>query len=90
MDKPAPVAHPVAELIRDRWSPRAFGAGALAANDWRSLFEAARWAASCALSVKRSIPRIILTYSCVSLPLVQSQLYHADTPGKRGKRRSKG
>jgi nitroreductase len=35
------------ELIRNRWSPRAFTSEAVDRKTLRSLFEAARWAASC-------------------------------------------
>jgi nitroreductase len=35
------------ELIRNRWSPRAFTSQAVDRETFRSLFEAARWAASC-------------------------------------------
>jgi nitroreductase len=46
MKNPAPTEYPVHELIRDRWSPRAFSDKAIAPADLRSLFEAARWAPS--------------------------------------------
>ncbi|GIW70753.1 MAG: hypothetical protein KatS3mg102_0295 [Planctomycetota bacterium] len=46
MDKPAPADHPIHELIRRRWSPRAFADRPVAPELLRSLFEAARWAAS--------------------------------------------
>jgi len=46
MKKPAPADHPVLELIRDRWSPRAFSEREIAPDELRSLFEAARWAPS--------------------------------------------
>lgn len=46
MEKPAPVAHPVHDLLRRRWSPRTFAAKPVSAETLRSLFEAARWAAS--------------------------------------------
>jgi nitroreductase len=46
MKNSAPTEFPVHEFIRDRWSPRAFSDKAIAAADLRSLFEAARWAAS--------------------------------------------
>jgi nitroreductase len=46
MEKPAPVAHPIHELMRRRWSPRAFAPQPLAAADLQSILEAARWAAS--------------------------------------------
>jgi nitroreductase len=46
MRKPAPTDHPVHELIRERWSPRAFSEKAVPAEVLRSLFEAARWAPS--------------------------------------------
>ena len=46
MHKPAPHDAPIHELIRDRWSPRAFSEKAVPADVLRSLFEAARWAPS--------------------------------------------
>lgn len=46
MRKPAPTDHPVHELIRERWSPRAFSEEPIPAEVLRSLFEAARWAPS--------------------------------------------
>ena len=46
MKNPAPTEFPVNELIRDRWSPRAFADKKIAPETLRSLFEAARWAAS--------------------------------------------
>jgi nitroreductase len=46
MHKPAPTDHPVHELIRERWSPRAFSEKLIPAEVLRSLFEAARWAPS--------------------------------------------
>src|SRR5260221_3426830 len=42
----APTEYPVHELIRGRWSPRAFSEKEIAPADLRSLFEAARWAPS--------------------------------------------
>ncbi|GCE07416.1 nitroreductase family protein [Dictyobacter aurantiacus] len=44
--KPAPAAHPIHELISERWSPRAFADRPVEAEKLHSLFEAARWAAS--------------------------------------------
>ena len=46
MHKPAPVDHPVQELIRQRWSPRAFSNRPVEPQALRSLLEAARWAPS--------------------------------------------
>jgi len=46
MKKPAATHYPVHELIRDRWSPRAFAEKEVSAEVLRSLFEAARWAPS--------------------------------------------
>jgi len=46
MKRPAPTEYPVNDLVRNRWSPRAFSQKAIAAEDLRSLFEAARWAPS--------------------------------------------
>jgi nitroreductase len=46
MQKPAPSDFPVHQLIRDRWSPRAFSDKAIPQDVLRSLFEAARWAPS--------------------------------------------
>src|ERR1700733_13233393 len=46
MEKPAPSDAPVHNLIRNRWSPRAFDSRPVEPEKLRSLFEAARWAAS--------------------------------------------
>ena len=46
MIKHAKTDHPVHELIPRRWSPYAFSEKPVTAEDLRSLFEAARWAAS--------------------------------------------
>jgi nitroreductase len=47
-EKPAPVDHPINELIRRRWSPRVFEEGrAVESEKMMSLLEAARWAPSC-------------------------------------------
>lgn len=42
----AATDHPVHALIAARWSPYAFGPKSVADDDLRSIFEAARWAAS--------------------------------------------
>ena len=46
MNKPAPVSSNVHELIRERWSPRAFADRPIETAELRSLLEAAQWAAS--------------------------------------------
>ena len=46
MQKPAPSDFPVHQLIRERWSPRAFADKPISPEVLRSLFEAARWAPS--------------------------------------------
>jgi nitroreductase len=46
MQKPAVTDAPVHELIKNRWSPRAFSEKPVAPQVLRSLFEAARWAPS--------------------------------------------
>lgn len=46
LQKPADTSAPVHELIRHRWSPRAFDSRPVESEKLRSLFEAARWAAS--------------------------------------------
>jgi nitroreductase len=46
MQNSAPIDFPVHDLIRDRWSPRAFADKPVAPEILRSLFEAARWAPS--------------------------------------------
>lgn len=48
MEKLAPVDYPIHELLRRRWSPRAFAPRSIDALDLLSIFEAARWAASSA------------------------------------------
>lgn len=46
MKNSAPADFPIHDLIRDRWSPRAFGDKDISPETLRSLFEAARWAPS--------------------------------------------
>ena len=46
MYKPASTDFPVHDLIRDRWSPRAFSEEPVSQEVLRSIFEAARWAPS--------------------------------------------
>jgi nitroreductase len=46
--KPRPqFDHPIEELLQQRWSPRAFADKMLSNEQVLTLFEAARWAASC-------------------------------------------
>ena len=48
MEKPASTDFPVLDLIRNRWSPRAFDpTRQISPQQARSLLEAARWAPSC-------------------------------------------
>ena len=46
MQKPAQTDHPVSDLVKNRWSPRAFSGKPVPPDVLRSLFEAARWAPS--------------------------------------------
>jgi nitroreductase len=46
MHNPAPTDFPIHDLIRDRWSPRAFSGKPVEPAVLGSLFEAARWAPS--------------------------------------------
>ena len=46
MQKSAPTQYPVHDLIRERWSPRAFADKPVDPEVLASLFEAARWAPS--------------------------------------------
>lgn len=46
MEKPAQTQFPIHELLRRRWSPRAFSPRSVEPETLRSLFEAARWAPS--------------------------------------------
>ena len=46
MEKPADSRYPIHELIRDRWSPRAFGERPVEVGQLYRIFEAARWAPS--------------------------------------------
>jgi nitroreductase len=47
LKKPAPVGPRVHELLRERWSPRAFADRGVDPEDLRALLEAAQWAPSC-------------------------------------------
>jgi len=46
MEKPAETAYPIHDLLRRRWSPRAFSERPVERDKLQSLFEAARWAPS--------------------------------------------
>jgi len=46
MEKPADIRYPIHDLLRQRWSPRAFDERSIEPEKLRSLFEAARWAPS--------------------------------------------
>lgn len=48
MDKPAETYYPIHDLLRNRWSPRAFSPRPIGHEKISSLFEAARWSPSCA------------------------------------------
>src|SRR6516165_5279583 len=47
MEKPAETAYPIEETMRRRWSPRAFSERLVEPEKLASMFEAARWSASC-------------------------------------------
>src|SRR5207237_10433271 len=46
LEKPAPTDHTIEEILRRRWSPRAFSDRIVEPEKLQSLWEAARWAAS--------------------------------------------
>ncbi len=46
MEKPADTTYPIHEVLRQRWSPRAFADRPVEPERLRSLLEAARWAPS--------------------------------------------
>jgi nitroreductase len=46
MDKPAVTDHEIHELLKSRWSPRAYSSRPIEEDKLWSLFEAARWSAS--------------------------------------------
>jgi len=46
MEKPAETQYPIEEILRRRWSPRAFSDRLVEPEKLQGLFEAARWAAS--------------------------------------------
>ena len=54
MSKAGVPDHPVDEHITKRWSPYAYSNKLIPLDDLRSIFEAARWAASCTESEKVS------------------------------------
>lgn len=47
LEKPAETQYPIHDLIRRRWSPRAFACRPVEPEKLGSLLEAARWGASC-------------------------------------------
>lgn len=47
MNKPVNPEFPILDILQKRWSPRAFATKPVEQNTLNSLFEAARWSASC-------------------------------------------
>src|SRR5947208_3533648 len=47
MDRLVDSRHPIHELLRRRWSPRAFSDRPISPEQLKSLLEAARWSPSC-------------------------------------------
>jgi nitroreductase len=47
VEKPAETAYPIEDLLRRRWSPRAFSQSPVEPEKLLRLWEAARWSASC-------------------------------------------
>lgn len=47
LKKPAQTATPVHDILRDRWSPRAYQTTPVSQTDLTAILEAGRWAASC-------------------------------------------
>ncbi|WP_455379053.1 nitroreductase family protein [Petrachloros mirabilis] len=47
MKKPADTQYPIVDVMRERWSPRAFDERLVEPEKLRGIFEAARWAPSC-------------------------------------------
>jgi nitroreductase len=47
MQKPADNKYPIHDLLKQRWSPRAFSSQPVETEKLQSLLEAARWSASC-------------------------------------------
>jgi nitroreductase len=45
--KPAPTRYPIHDLMRERWSPRAFALSSVSQEELLTILEAARWAPSC-------------------------------------------
>ncbi|MEC8303652.1 MAG: nitroreductase family protein, partial [Planctomycetota bacterium] len=45
--KPAPVSEPILDCLKNRWSPVVFDSRPIEVSVIKSIFEAARWAASC-------------------------------------------
>ena len=72
--KPAAPAHPIHELIRERWSPRSFDpTRELEESTLRALFEAARWAPSAMndqpwhflVATRREAPEFAAALACL-------------------------
>lgn len=47
IDKPAQSNHAIHDLLKERWSPRAFSSQSVPSETLRRILEAARWAPSC-------------------------------------------
>jgi nitroreductase len=74
MKKPAPVTEPILDVLRERWSARAFGTQPVAVADLRAMLEAARWAPSSAneqpwhfiVARREDAPRFAALLACLA------------------------
>ena len=80
MNKPANNLHPIHDLIRERWSPRAFSSRPVDPDLLQSLFEAARWAPS----AMNAQPWIFLTATAERQPEAHAAL--AETLSENNRR----
>ncbi len=76
--KPVPAEVPIHELLRQRWSPRAFSKDALTVDELTQLFQAARWSPS----AFNEQPWSFMVASR-SQPKVFDQLLHCLNPGNQ-------
>ncbi|MAG36130.1 MAG: hypothetical protein CL878_07795 [Dehalococcoidia bacterium] len=77
MEKPATTDHPIHDVLRVRWSPRAFDPRAVEPDKLLSLLEAARWAPS---SSNEQPWHFIVAAQATSMGLMAHQMagFHRD------------
>jgi hypothetical protein len=86
MEKPAETAYPIEELLKRRWSPRAFADCPVETEKLLSLWEASRWSASTANQRPRLSSNANWRHGGASQPRASCSRARGGRPRRRSRR----